>query len=86
MPHSDSILEHTLYPYTTLVGSEMGLKWRLTHRYALEFNYRFDVDFNRDIDIDYKKDKVTIKAVEITPQRNFNNVIGVIYTFDWRKN
>ncbi len=72
--------------YIDALRPEIGLKWRLTRRDALQFYYRFDVDFNRDIDIDYKKDKVTIKAVEITPQRNFKNVIGVIYTFDWRKN
>ncbi len=69
--------------YIDGLRSEVGLKWRLNMRNSLEFFYRFDVNYNRDIDIDYKKDKVTIKGIYITKQRDFNNIIGVFYTFDW---
>ena len=70
--------------YIDALRTEIGLKWRIDRRNALQFYYRLDVNYDRDIDIDYKKDKETIKAIELTPLRQFNNIIGVVYAFDWR--
>lgn len=67
--------------YINAVKTAVGLKWKLNMRNTLNFYVRYD--WKRDFDIDANKDGTTIK----TAQQVIMNqaIIGINYTFGWKK-
>lgn len=63
--------------YISDIRAAIGVKWRITRHHSLNFYYRFNYGYNRDINITHKKSNI-----ELTEERSYQNVIGVVYKFD----